>query len=120
MNLRKRLYLVLGLVLMMGLVGGGMAMASSPSGSVGSASGSSGGIYDGAELLDQASISLQEAISAAQSGASGNIGEIDLEMYQGRLVFNVDVGDLDVKVDAENGTVLGQEKEEAHDGDDDD
>jgi uncharacterized membrane protein YkoI len=43
----------------------------------------------------------------SQSAESGAIGEIDLEHYNGRLVFNVDVGDKDVKVDAENGLVLG-------------
>ena len=64
-------------------------------------------IDDGAELLDQASISLEEAISAAQGAASGGLGEIDLEMYQGVLVFNVDIGTQDVKVDAADGTVLG-------------
>ena len=30
----------------------------------------------------------------------------DLEDYQGHLVFNVDVGSHDVKVDAANGNVL--------------
>ena len=39
-------------------------------------------------------------------------------MYEGRLVFNVDVGDHDVKVDAANGTILGQVLENEQDGDD--
>ena len=32
--------------------------------------------------------------------------EVDLEHYDGRLVFNVDVGSSDVKVDAVTGDVL--------------
>jgi len=34
------------------------------------------------------------------------LNEVDLEDYQGHLVFNVDVGSHDVKVDASNGDVL--------------
>ena len=70
-----------------------------------------GEIDDGAESLDQASISLEEAISAAQETTSGDLGEIDLEMYQRVLVFNVDIGIQDVKVDASDGAELGQVSE---------
>ncbi len=66
-----------------------------------------GTIDDGKELLPQASISLEQAISAAQGAASGELGEVDLEHYQGKLVFNVEIGRSDVKVDAATGTVLG-------------
>jgi uncharacterized membrane protein YkoI len=62
---------------------------------------------DGAQLLPQATISEQQATKAAQSAASGPLNEVDLEHYSGRLVFNVDVGASDVKVDAANGRVLG-------------
>ena len=65
-----------------------------------------GTIDDGAELLPQAGITLDAAIAAAKTGASGDIGEVDLEEYKGTLVFNVDVGDDDVKVDAQTGAVL--------------
>jgi uncharacterized membrane protein YkoI len=65
-----------------------------------------GTLDDGKELLPQASITVEQAISAAQAAASGPVGEIDLEHYKGILVFNVDVGDSDVKVDAANGSVL--------------
>ncbi len=67
----------------------------------------SGQIDDGADLLPQASITLDQAIAAAQTAASGDVGEIDLEHYQGKLVFNVEVGKADVKVDAATGAVLG-------------
>lgn len=65
-----------------------------------------GQLDDGAGLLSQAGITLEQAIAAAQSAASGTVGEVDLEDYQGKLVFNVDVGDKDVKVDAASGNVL--------------
>jgi uncharacterized membrane protein YkoI len=90
----------------------GIALAGGSSGdSGGSSSASSGGttsrLDDGAQLLPQARISEQQAIDAAQSAASGALNEVDLEHYSGRLVFNVDVGAKDVKVDAANGNVLG-------------
>jgi uncharacterized membrane protein YkoI len=61
---------------------------------------------DGRDLLSQAGISEQDAIAAAQGAASGSLNEVDLERYSGRLVYNVDVGDRDVKVDAATGEVL--------------
>ncbi len=61
---------------------------------------------DGADLLSQAKITEAEAIKAAQTAATGPLNEVDLEDYQGHLVFNVDVGSHDVKVDASNGNVL--------------
>lgn len=66
-----------------------------------------GTIDDGAELLSQASITLEQAIAAAQGAAQGAVGEVDLEEYKGKLAFNVDIGDSDVKVDAATGEVLG-------------
>ena len=61
---------------------------------------------DGKDLLSRAKITEQQAITAAQSAASGSLNEVDLEQYNGRLVFNVDVGAKDVKVDASTGDVL--------------
>ena len=66
-----------------------------------------GTLDDGKDLLPQAKISTEQAIAAAKTAATGDIGEIDLEHYHGHLVFNVDVGDQDVKVDATTGHVLG-------------
>lgn len=79
---------------------------------VGSTTAASGQIDDGAELLPQASITLAQAIAAAQSAASGPVGEIDLEHFEGKLVFNVDIGDKDVKVDAQTGAVLSAGSED--------
>jgi uncharacterized membrane protein YkoI len=66
-----------------------------------------GMLDDGKDLLPQAGISLDAAIAAAKTAAPGAIGEVDLEQDDGRLVFNVDVGDQDVKVDAATGEVVG-------------
>jgi uncharacterized membrane protein YkoI len=63
-------------------------------------------IDDGAQLLPQAGITEQQAIDAALGAAAGKLNEIDLEQYRGTLVFNVDVGQRDVKVDAGTGRVL--------------
>ena len=103
MSFIKRRWWILVLVAI--LVGGGVTGAIAFSGS--SAAVPPGHIDDGAELLPQASITLDQAIAAAQKSESGAVGEVDLEMYQGQLVFNVDIGDKDVKVDASNGNVLG-------------
>jgi uncharacterized membrane protein YkoI len=70
-----------------------------------------GTIDDGADLLPQAAITLEQAITAAQSAAQGALGEVDLEEYKGKLAFNVEVGDNDVKVDAQSGAVLAVEKD---------
>jgi uncharacterized membrane protein YkoI len=61
---------------------------------------------DGKDLLPQAKITEQQAIAAAQTAASGGLNEVDLEHAGGRLVFNVDVGDADVEVDAATGKVV--------------
>ena len=71
-----------------------------------------GTIDDGEEFLADAGISLEEAIAAAQGAASGAIGEVDLERFAGTLVFNVDVGDQDVKVDAATGEILSVDSDD--------
>ncbi len=82
MRIKRRVYLVIGLVAVVAVAGTGAVM-----GSVAATSGGvSGQIDDGAELLDQASISLEDAIAAAQGSADGALGEVDLETYAGRLV----------------------------------
>jgi uncharacterized membrane protein YkoI len=70
--------------------------------------GSAGGsrMDDGKDLLPQARITEAQAIQAAQAKASGDLNEVDLEQADGKLVFNVDVGRHDVKVDASTGDVV--------------
>src|SRR4051794_28965280 len=85
----------------------GVAVASGGSSSTGPSR-----LDDGKSLLPQAKISEQQAVDAARSTGSGALGEVDLERYQGTLVFNVDVGDRDVKVDAGTGEVLGADRDD--------
>ncbi|MCW3013370.1 MAG: hypothetical protein JWO02_462 [Solirubrobacterales bacterium] len=80
---------------------GGVAAASGSSAAAGGSR-----LDDGKELLAEATITEQQAITAAQGAAKGDLNEVDLEQYSGRLVFNVDVGSHDVKVDAGSGQVL--------------
>ena len=120
--MRSRIITGAAVLAAMALGGAGIATASSgpagndesassaPAGNDESASSAPAGngsrLDDGADLLSQARISEQRAISAAQSAASGSLNAVDLEDYQGHLVFNVDVGASDVKVDASTGSVL--------------
>ena len=72
----------------------------------------SGTLDDGKDLLPQAQITIDAAIAAAQSAASGPVGEVDLEHVDGRLVFNVDIGDKDVKVDASDGSIVSADSDD--------
>lgn len=65
-----------------------------------------GSLDDGKDLQSQASINLRQAVAGAQRAASGPLGQVDLEHYRGRLVYSVDVGDREVRVDVADGTVL--------------
>jgi len=100
---------ITGLVVVVAAFGalGGVASASSahPSHHRAAASTSSR-LDDGKQLLGQAKITEQQAIAAAQGAATGDLNEIDLEPWAGRLAFNVDVGSQEVKVDAKTGKVL--------------
>jgi len=112
MTAGKRIYWVLALVALLALAGAALTMTSRLTSAGDDDTGddeievASGQIDDGKDLLPQAGITLEQALAAAQSAASGAVGEVDLEHYQGKLVFNVDVGDKDVKVDASTGAVI--------------
>ena len=64
-----------------------------------------GSLDDGKDLQPQASITLGQAIASARKAAEGSLGQVDLEHYRNRLVYMVDVGDQEVRVDAANGNV---------------
>ncbi len=101
MRLKQRIIIGLALVTLVGAAGGAFSLMSNEA-----SAGRAGVLDDGKELLPRAGITLAEALAAAQTAASGPVDEVDLEYWQGRLVFNVDVGDSDVKVDATSGVVL--------------
>jgi uncharacterized membrane protein YkoI len=65
-----------------------------------------GTLDDGKDLLPQTSVSLTSAITTAQGAATGTLGQVDLERFHGAVVYMVDVGDQEVRVDATNGTVV--------------
>jgi uncharacterized membrane protein YkoI len=66
-----------------------------------------GSLDDGKEFLSQTRITTPQAVAAAQRAESGQLGQVDLEQYNGRLVYSVDVGDHEVKVDARDGSIVG-------------
>jgi uncharacterized membrane protein YkoI len=92
----------------LGLAGAGVATAGSGDEGGGAAAASSTGsrLDDGKQYLSQAKVSEHDAIVAALTKASGPLNENDLEKRDGRLVWNVDVGKHDVKVDATTGEVV--------------
>jgi uncharacterized membrane protein YkoI len=104
--MRKKLIAVTAGIAAMGAVTG-VALAQ---GGGGQAPGSR--LDDGKALLPQAKITERDAIVAAQTATQGVLNEVDLEHYQGKLVFNVDVGRKDVKVDATNGDVLAADTDD--------
>ncbi len=92
-------------------IGAATGVAFAGGGSAATAS-STSRLDDGRALLPQAEVSEQQAIAAARSVASGALNEVDLEHYRGTLVFNVDVGASDVKVDATTGKVLASRQDD--------
>ena len=64
-----------------------------------------GALDDGKDLLSQTSIPLRQAVVTAKNAASGQLGQVDLERLNGRIVYTVDVGSNEVHVDANTGAV---------------
>lgn len=64
-----------------------------------------GSLDDGKDLLPQTKITLAEADAAAQWAVDGQLGQVDLEHFEGRVVYKVDVGDKEVRVDATDGSI---------------
>lgn len=109
MTLRKRIFAVVA-VAGLTVAGAGAFVLTQ-----GASAGQPGTLDDGKDLLPQARISLAQAIEAAQTAASGDVDEVDLEYYDGKLVFNVDVGNSDVKVDATTGAVVAADADDEND-----
>ena len=84
----------------------GFAASSSAGATPGSGAPTGSRPNDGEDLLPQSRITEQDAIHAAQTAASGDLNEVDLEHLGSQLVWNVDVGNNDVRVDADTGTVV--------------
>jgi len=65
-----------------------------------------GTLDDGKSVLSQTSVSLSSAVTTAQQAADGALGQVDLEHFRGGIVYSVDVGDQEVRVDATSGKVV--------------
>ena len=65
-----------------------------------------GMLDDGKDLLPQTSVSLTSAVASAQAAATGALGQVDLERFHGAVVYTVDIGDQEVRVDATNAKVV--------------
>ena len=73
----------------------------------GAVGGARGLIFDdGKDLLPETSVSLADADATAQRVAEGNLGQVDLEHFGDRIVYSVDVGSQEVRVDANSGIVV--------------
>ena len=65
-----------------------------------------GTLTEGQDLAGQATLTVQQAIQAAQATATGNLGAVGLEDQNGTLVYTVGIGDQEIAVDATTGVVL--------------
>jgi uncharacterized membrane protein YkoI len=65
-----------------------------------------GSLDDGHDLLPQTTVSLAHADATAQRVATGELGQVDLEHLGDRIVYAVDVGSQEVRVDASSGIVV--------------
>jgi uncharacterized membrane protein YkoI len=65
-----------------------------------------GSLDDGKDLLPQTSISLATAVATAQQAATGALGQVDLEHFHAGVVYMVDIGNQEVRVDATSGEVV--------------
>ena len=68
-----------------------------------------GSLDDGKQLLPLTSVTLAHANAIAQHATTGALGQVDLERYNGIVVYKVDVGDKEVRVDATGGTIVSVE-----------
>jgi uncharacterized membrane protein YkoI len=57
-------------------------------------------------LLPQAKITVEQAITEAQTQLAGSLGTLELEHRNGALVFEVTIGDQEVFVDATTGQTV--------------
>jgi uncharacterized membrane protein YkoI len=65
-----------------------------------------GSLDDGKQFLPQTTITLGQAVAAAQKAAQGRLGQVDLEQLGARIVYVVDVGKNEVRIDARDSSVV--------------
>lgn len=72
-------------------------------------------------LINSASISLSQAIAAAEQHVGGKAARADFDQHKGQALFDIEVVKdtkiMDVKIDPANGKVISSaEHQEGHDG----
>lgn len=82
--------------------------------------GDPGQLSEGADLLGEAGITVDEAIAAAQQVVSGDLQEVELERENGMLIFEVEISGQEVVIDAATGASLGVEAEDGNENEKDD
>ena len=76
---------------------------------------------EAAALKDLAVITPEEATAAALAAVPGTVDKVELDNENGAIVYSVEITDasgkqIDVKVDAGNGTVVHQDADEDYEG----
>ena len=71
-----------------------------------------GTVSEGAELLPRAKITVDEALAAAQAAEPGEVHGAELEREDGRLLFEIEIGDKEILVDANDGRVVSVETDD--------
>lgn len=76
---------------------------------------------DTTETYPAAKITVEKAIEIAQGKAQGDFHEADLDTKDGTLVWEVEIGNSEVLINAQDGTVISvKESDSNHDDEDDD
>lgn len=110
---RKKVLLVCAVALAAALTVGAVSIAGAQGGDP------VDGLSEEAEakaLASLAKISKSEAEAAAEAAVGGNASETELGNENGALVYEVEIGNQEVKVDAGNGKVLSVQKDDADEG----
>ena len=75
-------------------------------------------VEEGQQLLDGQSISVEEAIAAAQNEATGAVDDVEIERRGDRVVYDIEIGETDVVVDAGDGSIVSVREDDDDDDDD--
>jgi uncharacterized membrane protein YkoI len=76
-----------------------------------------GKLDDGQHLVSEASVSPERAVEIAQGVADGRVDDVELDREGGRLVYEVEVGEADVMIDASDGSILSTNDDDQFDDD---
>jgi uncharacterized membrane protein YkoI len=74
-------------------------------------------VAEGQEMEAGQTISVEEAIAAAQGVATGAVDDVEIERRGDLLVFDIEVGSTDVVVNAHDGSIVAVEEDRDDDHD---